>query len=71
MIYSTVKRSLNEKFETNHGNKFEFSHEGRRTLVVVVVVVVVLGSVRQFSLDVGHLVGPLNYSRCDTRHRLP
>jgi len=26
---------------------------------------------RQFVLDVGHMVGPLNYSRCDTKHRLP
>jgi len=26
---------------------------------------------RQFSLDVGHKVVPLNYSRCDTKHRLP
>jgi len=24
-----------------------------------------------FCLDVGHIVGPLNYSRCDTKHRLP
>jgi len=23
------------------------------------------------ALDVGHIVGPLNYSRCDTKHRLP
>jgi len=24
-----------------------------------------------YALDVGHIVGPLNYSRCDTKHRLP
>jgi len=28
------------------------------------------GSGRHFALDVGHIVGPLNYSRCDTKHRL-
>jgi len=28
-------------------------------------------SVRHLALDVGHIVGPLNYSRCDTKHRLP
>jgi len=37
----------------------------------VVVVVVVWGSGRHFVLDVGHIVGPLNYSRCDSKHRLP
>jgi len=26
---------------------------------------------RRFAWDVGHIVGPLNYSRCDTKHRLP
>jgi len=30
-----------------------------------------LGSGRHFALDVGHIVGPLNCSRCDTKHRLP
>jgi len=29
------------------------------------------GSGRHFALDVSHIVGPLNYSRCDTKHRLP
>jgi len=29
------------------------------------------GSGRHFALDVGHIVGPLNYSRCDTKHRHP
>jgi len=24
-----------------------------------------------FAIDVGHIVGPMNYSRCDTKHRLP
>jgi len=24
-----------------------------------------------FDLDVGHIVGPVNYSRSDTKHRLP
>jgi len=24
-----------------------------------------------FALDIDHIVGPLNYSRCDTKHRLP
>jgi len=37
----------------------------------IVVVVVVRGSGRHFALEVGHIVGPLNYSRCDTKHRLP
>jgi len=29
------------------------------------------GSGRHFALDIGHLVGPLNYRRCDTKRRLP
>jgi len=29
------------------------------------------GSGRHFALDVGHIVGPLNYSRRDTKHRHP
>jgi len=35
-------------------------------------VVVVEGHAgKHFALDVGHIVGPLNYSQCDTKHRLP
>jgi len=34
------------------------------------VVVIVFGSGRHFALDEGHIVGPLNYSWCDTKHRL-
>jgi len=33
--------------------------------------VLLLLSGRNFALDVGHIVGPLNYGRCDTKHRLP
>jgi len=40
-------------------------------VVVVVLAVVVLGSGKHFALDVGHIVGPLKNSRCDTKHRLP
>jgi len=29
------------------------------------------GSGRYFALDEGHIVGPFNYTRCDTKHRLP
>jgi len=35
------------------------------------IVVVVWGSGRHFALDVGHIVGQLNYSRCDNKHWLP
>jgi len=34
-------------------------------------VVVVEGQGGIFAVDVGHIVGPLNYSRRDTKHRLP
>jgi len=30
-----------------------------------------LGSGRHFVLNVSHIVGPLNYIRCNTKHRLP
>jgi len=36
-----------------------------------VVVVVVVSRVREVREDVGLIVGPLNYSRGDTNHRLP
>jgi len=37
----------------------------------VVVVVVDDGQGGIFVLDVGHIVGTLNNSRCNTKHRLP
>jgi len=39
--------------------------------VVCRLLFVVEGEGGIFALDVGHIVGPLNYSRCDTKHRLP
>jgi len=40
-----------------------------RGFSIVVVVVVVEGQGGIFALDVVHIVGPLNYSRCVTKHR--
>jgi len=39
--------------------------------VCILVVVVVQGQGGIFALDVGHTVGPLNYSRCDINTDFP
>jgi len=52
-------------------NLFQMDHRAasvQSSPHLVTTLVVVVGI---FALDVGHLVGPLNYSRCDNKHRLP
>jgi len=55
----------------NTSIQYPIQYPNTKYLVTTVVVVVVEGQGGTSALDVGHIVGPLNYSRCDTIPRLP